>query len=123
MKKWLAIFLSLSVLFGLSACGEDRTAVQNSKEQSASEASVPATENETEESDYIPVEQSGSRILIAYFTWAENTQVENPDGVDVDATTSASVLLPGCSCSKFLSKIFIISVKNFSSYRSLFYVL
>lgn len=95
MKKWLAIFLSLSVLFGLSDCGEDRTAVQSSKEQSASEASVPATENETEESDYIPVEQSGSRILIAYFTWAENTQVENPDGVDVDATTSASVLLPG----------------------------
>lgn len=39
--------------------------------------------------------KSGSNILIAYFTWAENTQVENPDEVDVDATTSASVLLPG----------------------------
>lgn len=36
-----------------------------------------------------------SNILIAYFTWAENTVVEDPSAVDVDATTSASVLLPG----------------------------
>lgn len=36
-----------------------------------------------------------SNILIAYFTWAENTEVEHPEQVDVDATTSASVLLPG----------------------------
>lgn len=33
-----------------------------------------------------------SNILIAYFTWAENTYVENPDDVDIDAETSASVL-------------------------------
>lgn len=36
-----------------------------------------------------------NKILIAYFTWADNTVVENPAGVDVDATTSASVLPPG----------------------------
>lgn len=36
-----------------------------------------------------------SKILIAYFTWAENTVVTNPSQVDVDAVTSASVLLPG----------------------------
>lgn len=35
------------------------------------------------------------KILIAYFTWAENTVVEDPAAVDVDATTSASVLAPG----------------------------
>lgn len=35
------------------------------------------------------------KILIAYFTWAENTVVEDPSAVDVDATTSASVLAPG----------------------------
>lgn len=34
-------------------------------------------------------------ILIAYFTWAENTHVADPSSVDVDATTSASLLLPG----------------------------
>ena len=35
------------------------------------------------------------RILIAYFTWADNTVVEDPGAVDVDASTSASVLVPG----------------------------
>ena len=36
-----------------------------------------------------------SKILIAYFTWADNTQVDDPSSVDVDASTSASVLSPG----------------------------
>ena len=36
-----------------------------------------------------------SNILIAYFCWADNTDVEDPDSVDVDASTSASVLQPG----------------------------
>ena len=40
-------------------------------------------------------EESGPRILIAYFTWADNTVVDDPASVDVDATTSASVLAPG----------------------------
>lgn len=39
--------------------------------------------------------ENNSNILIAYFTWAENTIVANPDAVDVDAVTSASVLDPG----------------------------
>lgn len=47
--------------------------------------------------DEQPVQAEGSEtnILIAYFTWAENTRVENPEAVDVDATISASVLAPG----------------------------
>lgn len=48
--------------------------------------SIFATENET---------SSDNNILIAYFTWADNTEVENPDEIDVDASTSASVLAPG----------------------------
>lgn len=36
-----------------------------------------------------------SKILIAYFTWADNTQVNDPSSVDVDASTSASVLSSG----------------------------
>lgn len=38
---------------------------------------------------------SESKILIAYFTWADNTYVENPDSINPDASTSASVLVPG----------------------------
>lgn len=40
-------------------------------------------------------EEDGPKILIAYFTWADNTVVEDPSAVDADATTSASVLVPG----------------------------
>ena len=40
-------------------------------------------------------EEQGHNVLIAYVTWAENTVVEDPSAVDVDATTSASVLAPG----------------------------
>lgn len=40
-------------------------------------------------------EQDSPRILIAYFTWADNTVVEDPGAINVDATTSASVLVPG----------------------------
>lgn len=36
-----------------------------------------------------------SKILIAYFTWAENAVVEDESRIHVDATTSASVLAPG----------------------------
>lgn len=35
------------------------------------------------------------KILIAYFTWAENTVVADPTVVNVDAATSASVFAPG----------------------------
>lgn len=38
---------------------------------------------------------NNAKILIAYFTWADNTHVLEPSTVDVDATTSASVLIPG----------------------------
>ena len=40
---------------------------------------------------------SESNVLIAYFTRAENVYLDNPDEIDIDATTSASVLLPGNS--------------------------
>lgn len=54
----------------------------------SSAKSEPSTSPESTEAET-------SNILIAYFTWAENTVVEDPSSVDVDATTSASVLLPG----------------------------
>ena len=34
-------------------------------------------------------------ILIAYFSWADNTVIENPDLADIDAMTSASLIAPG----------------------------
>lgn len=106
MKKWIAVILSFCMLLGMVACGVEKTEnipmpENESEEPAANVETTPVTEGnseksgDSEERDYSSAEQSDSNILIAYFTWAENTQVENPDEVDVDATTSASVLLPG----------------------------
>lgn len=74
MKKMFAFIMLLLTLIPLTAGGNSEQSAQ-----SGSEVSLTGDEN----------------ILIAYFTWAENTHVEDPSSVDVDATTSASVLLPG----------------------------
>lgn len=65
-------------------------------------------DNDTQKKDYIVdsletsqninalnISNTQNKILIAYFTWSDNTIVENPDSIDVDAETSASVLSPG----------------------------
>lgn len=63
---------------------------------SISESEPPPTQLQPEPADSSAQPETQERkILIAYFTWAENTVVEDPSAVDVDATTSASVLSPG----------------------------
>ncbi len=100
MKKWITMLLSFCLLFGMTACstGETETSgitEQNSENQMPNEKTEITLAEGSETFANQVADKSGSNILIAYFTWAENTQVENPDEVDVDATTSASVLLPG----------------------------
>lgn len=100
MKKWIVVFLSFCMLLGIVACGAEKTEnipmpENKSEEPAANVETTPVTEAGAEKPEDSSINQSGSKILIAYFTWAENTQVENPEEVDVDATTSASVLLPG----------------------------
>ena len=100
MKKWIVAFLQFCMLLGIAACGAEKTEnipmpENKSEEPAANVETTPVTEAGAEKPEDSSTNQSGSKILIAYFTWAENTQVENPEEVDVDATTSASVLLPG----------------------------
>ena len=100
MKKWIVVFLSFCMLLGIAACGAEKTEnipmpENKSEEPAANVETTPVTEAGAEKPEDSSTNQSGSKILIAYFTWAENTQVENPEEVDVDATSSASVLLPG----------------------------
>lgn len=64
------------------------------QEPAAPPPSAPVSGSEPAPTQPAP-EPETSRILIAYFTWADNTVVEDPSAVDVDATTSASVLAPG----------------------------
>ena len=108
MKKWIAFLLSAALLLAAAGCGgtaeqspaadspppaEERMPPSDNPENQpappSNEESAPAAEGE------VSSEQKASRILIAYFTWADNTAVETPATVDVDATTSASVLVPG----------------------------
>lgn len=87
-----------------SASSGTENAALGSEESEAIPSAV--SEEPQTEPDENPIEESpseeiqteneeGTKILIAYFTWAENTHVDDPDSVDVDATTSASVLMPG----------------------------
>ena len=124
MRRQLTFLLALAMLFSLTACDgttsdQESPAPSESSQMTETPASEPsgdlATEEPNAESPEETPEQTqpsseeqqdpaqspagdddgNSNILIAYFTWADNTVVEDPDSVDVDATTSASVLAPG----------------------------
>lgn len=75
-RKKLSTLLLCGVLVAiLTACAENKGTVY--------EPSL-FRENKVNENTE-EAEDSNSNILIAYFTWAENTHVENPEAVDVDA--------------------------------------
>ena len=97
MKQILSLLTALALCIGLAACGG--TAQEETQEPSVSPSqsaeAMPDTPSPSEEPAESPEPSGNSSILIAYFTWADNTVVEDPDAVDVDATTSASVLVPG----------------------------
>lgn len=75
MKHFSIFLFSLSMLVFLSACSDQPS--------EGTSSSLPVSSQEEQD------------ILIAYFTWADNTHVDDPDAIDPDATTSASVLAPG----------------------------
>ena len=95
MKKTAFVLASVILMSLLGACGT--TDVEEEKEQ---EQRIQATgENDTEDRNTETGDtmnpEADSNVLIAYFTWGDNTVVEDPESVDIDATTSASVLPPG----------------------------
>lgn len=101
MKKWIALLLAAAALLASAGCGsrtgQKPTAVSENPLSTDSQqtANQPATASSPVNVSTVPPNQETPRILIAYFTWADNTVVEDPGAVDVDATTSASVLAPG----------------------------
>ena len=114
MRKAVSILLLCSTLFALSACGTGGVeesaggGLKDTQEALSEESAQEISENIAKTESY-----TGSNILIAYFTWADNTNVEDKDTAvqsalshydsvgdsadydGVDATTSASVLPPG----------------------------
>ena len=114
MRKAVSILLLCSTLFALSACGTGKVeesaggGLKDTQEALSEDSAQEISENIAKTESY-----TGSNILIAYFTWADNTNVEDKDTAvqsalshydsvgdsadydGVDATTSASVLPPG----------------------------
>ena len=112
MRKIASVLLVLGILAMTTACSdaspdegssspdasrsEPLTASSNSSEPlEASLSSLEPSENIQIIEPPSSQSEEKSNILIAYFTWAENTHVDDPNSVDADATTSASVLMPG----------------------------
>ncbi len=118
VKKMAGAALILGLLIAVTGCGKQSEQIDIPEKTesppivSEPPAAITSPQEETEdisqkdtETEDMPQEpedvseppeaEGNSNILIAYFTWAENTYVADPDSVDVDATTSASVLIPG----------------------------
>ena len=77
MKRILSLLLAITLAFSLAACG-----------QRSGDGTETPTETETTERN---VEVGTGKVLVAYFSWADNAVLE--DGVD--AVTSPSVIPPG----------------------------
>lgn len=103
MKRWASLVLSALLISSLAACGDgDASGTPSAESHENMTSQTPSGSNRLDQSEPVSSQESagqeeaeGSHILIAYFTWADNTVVEDPSSVDVDATTSASVLAPG----------------------------
>ena len=99
MKRPIAFLILLALLCSLMACGGNPStqSISDPPESSQNAEEIPDTPLNTDPptASQSPGETGNSNILIAYFTWADNTVAEDPSSVDVDATTSASVLAPG----------------------------
>lgn len=114
LKKWISWFLVVCLLLGLTACGQqvEETVPRSEDIQPGMEESEPMAITNEEETPNIQ-KTSQEHILIAYFSWADNTVVENEQAAvqsalthyesigdsgnysDVDAVASASVVAPG----------------------------
>ncbi len=101
MKKIIVLLTILLLTISIVSCS--KSDIDNSSPNPIKNASNISTDEKNSE---IPSSQSTdegltgeiteqNKILISYFTWADNTVVENPELVGVDAITSCSVLPPG----------------------------
>lgn len=83
-KKYLVWILMFAIGFSATACSSQKPNVATTAPEQFSFDNTVETESSAADS-------GKSKILIAYFTWAENVA----DAADIDASTSASVRPPG----------------------------
>lgn len=80
MKRWAAAAAAVLLAMQLAACG-------GGSAPGGAGSMAPAAQSEAE--------AARGKVLIAYFTWAENAPEADPAKLDMDMPASASVLLPG----------------------------
>lgn len=102
MKRVLTVILSICAALAFTSCSAGGSnSSENTGNSNINTSSTPrqsessSSEQSNSESETPTQPNTENKILIAYFTWADNTKVEDPSSVDVDASTSASVLAPG----------------------------
>lgn len=81
MKKIMAVILTVVLVFSLAACSSGK---------GGTESSSVSQNTETQNAE-APTTTEGERILVAYFSWADNAVIEGK----VDAVASPSVTAPG----------------------------
>lgn len=79
IKRISTLLLSVCMTLSLCACGNQS-----------------GNRNSTGKDDrVVSIENQDGKVLIAYFSWADNAEEFNPKDIDVDALGSASVVVPG----------------------------
>lgn len=103
MRRWMAAALTVLLVLSFAACAGSRQeeqpasaeATEQSQSASVQEEEEPAsTEQQPEEpasSTEQPSDTQESGVLVAYFSWADNTVIDG----EVDAVASPSVTAPG----------------------------
>lgn len=97
MKKLLSMVLAGMMVLSLAACSGNEVQESSQPEASSSaeqvsESEAPASQSEESESASVPSsevpesEGTGTNMLVAYFSYAENADL--PEGVDASATAS-----------------------------------
>lgn len=85
MKRLLCVFIIMITVFAFSACGNVETESRNETIQTFEPISnAQSGDSTSKESD------NKGKILVAYFSWADNAVQD-----DIDAMTSPSVTVPG----------------------------
>ena len=93
MKKLLSILLAAVMALSLAACGGN----QNSGSSSSGQPATKAAETKVESNTASSAANTGSRVLVLYFS-AANTK-------DVDAVTTATPMVNGTSSVKWMADI------------------
>ncbi len=95
MQKKIIFLLFVILVLSLSACGVTYNETQDESSYYA-ETAVPESAESEDETEILLGEteisdnSEGQKVLVAYFSWADNAEQDT-----IDAVTSASVTVPG----------------------------